>query len=161
MAPTNRLEREAEDLANEYHSASIAARSMMQAQARLTQILSKHANVAVASIASMVQDIANAKTNASLKKQEITMTRAKLAAARKQHDLDIRTLQLRAQEMNTYRTLAAKGRSRSLTEEVEYHRLRAMRGTLRDNLNKASEAERKSANSVNVLAQSTQQKNSE
>ena len=84
MAPTNRLEREAEDLANEYHSASIAARSMMQAQARLTQILSKHANVAVASIASMVQDIANAKTNASLKKQEITMTRAKLAAARQQ-----------------------------------------------------------------------------
>jgi hypothetical protein len=164
MAPTNRLERlerEAEDLAKEYHNASIAARSAMASQNRLTQILSKHANTVVASIASMVQDIAHAKINTALKQQEITMTRAKLTAARKQHDLDTRTLQMRAQEMNAYRTLAAKGSSRSLMEEVEYHRLRATRGTLRDNLNKASEAERKSANSVNALEQSTQLKTSE
>ena len=164
MAPTNRLEREAEDLAKEYHNASIAARSAMASQNRLTQILSKHANTVVASIASMVQDIAHAKTNTALKKQEIEAIRAQLTIAKKKHDSDMRALQDNARQRDEYRSLTAKGRTaagRSLAEEIEYQRLRAIRGTLRDNLNKASEAERKSANSVNALEQSTRLKTSE
>jgi hypothetical protein len=155
MAPTTRLEREAEDLAKEYHNASIATRSMMQAQARLTQILSKHANVAVASIASMVQDIANAKTNTALKQQELASLRAQQVVNQRKHQADLRALQVAAADYEQNKTrrnqLNALGARRTAAEDAELARRRVDNQTLKNAASASADKERKSRSAMDTL----------
>jgi hypothetical protein len=155
MAPTTRLEREAEDLAKEYHNASIATRSMMQAQARLTQILSKHANVAVASIASMVQDIANAKTNTALKQQELASLRAQQVVNQRKHQADLRALQVAAADYEQNKTrrnqLNALGARRTAAEDAELARRRVDNQTLKNAASASADKERESRSTMDTL----------
>ena len=165
MAPTSRLEREAEDLANEYHNASVAARSAMASQNRLTQILSKHANVTVASIASMVQDIANAKTNTALKKQEIEVTRAQISAARRKNQMDLRALQSAAVDLNNNRTridqLTALGAARTAADSAELASRSAAYDGLLEATRDTADAERRSKNKIDTLSTTMGVKTSE
>ena len=165
MAPTTRLERKAEDLEKEYHNASIAARIMMQSQARLTQILSKHANSAVASLTSMVQDIANAnaKTNTALKQQEMGMAKEKLTLAKRTHGVDALDLQDKDRKVNKnddrIRELTGRIGPRTTAENSELNSRAVSRLRLINDAKLSADKERKSRNEMDKL--NTQIKTSE